>query len=98
MEFLFELVLTLLVDGSVEIVKNEKLNIFLRIAAAALLIVFISGVLLVLLAVGIIVIVRGQYFYGGVIVALDALMIALAVKKAAKLTKKFIADKRRSDV
>ncbi len=89
-DFLFELILTLLFDGSVEIVKNKKLNICLRIAAAAILITVIAGILISLLIVGIIIMVKGEYlFYGAIIVALDALMIVFAIKKLVKTVKKF---------
>ena len=87
-DFLFELILTLLFDGSVEIVKNKKLNICLRVAAAVFMIAIIAGVLLAVLVAGIIVTIKGQWFSGGIVIALASLMIALAVKKFISVLKK----------
>ena len=87
MDFLFELLFTLLFDGATEVAKNKRISKRIRYPVAALLILFIVGILAAVGIAGISIIADGKIFLGIVVTALDLLLIVSAVIKIITIIK-----------
>ena len=85
MEFLFELLFGLLFEGSVEAAKSEKVPRWIRYPLIALLSLFVVGVLVGIVVLGVFLIVRGKEAFdlplGIVLLVLGAVMWVSAVRK-----------------
>ena len=81
MDFLFELIFTLLFEGAADIARNKKISKWIRYPVAACLILFIVGILAAVGIAGISIMVDGKIFLGIVVTALDLLLIVSAIIK-----------------
>ena len=87
MDFLFELIFTLLFDGALDISKNKKIAKPIRYFIATILALFVLGVLGGTLTAGVVVIARGKVFLGALVVFLVAIIIACGVLRIVKEVK-----------
>ena len=87
MDFLFELVFTLLFEGALDIAKNKKISKWVRYPVAVLIALLVVGIFAVVGIVGVFVIIKGEIYIGLVLVALDALIITLGIVKLVKKIK-----------
>ncbi|MBO4323290.1 MAG: hypothetical protein J5836_01365 [Clostridia bacterium] len=79
MDFLFELIFTLIFYGAVDIAKNKKISKWIRYPVAAILTLFILGVFTAVGIAGVSIIADGKIFLGIVVTALDLLLIVAAI-------------------
>lgn len=85
MEFIIELILDLIFEGSIEISKNKKISKWIRYPLIALISLFFIAVLVLIGMLGVTIILKStQSLHIGVgiiIIILDVILIVSAIKK-----------------
>lgn len=85
MDFVFEVLFDIILDGCTDIVKEKKIPLFIRILCAAILAIFYIGIVGLLLCIGI----SNQNIIIFLIAVLAALFIILgSVSKLKKIRKR----------
>lgn len=92
MDFLFELVAELLLEGGIEVSSNKKISKWIRYPILAILILFFSSVIFGLILLGILIIPNN--ILGGIFIA--SIGIFMLVMSIFKFKKKYleISDKK----
>ena len=80
MELLFEILLDFIMEGVVEVSKSNKVNKFLRYFAIALIVLFFSSVILLMLFIGISV-MKESSMAGTIIIGIGLLMFGCSLYK-----------------
>lgn len=83
MEFIFELLIELIIGGSIEGSTNKKIPLTIRIILGAIVALFFFGVTFALIALGIIV--SNKRWEGIFIVIIGILFLVLSIFKMYKL-------------
>ena len=84
MEFIFELLLELILEGSIEVSKNKKVSKIIRYPLIVLLIVFFLLVIGIIFYTGIIFL-KDYFAYGILIIILGIIMLIMSIIKFKKV-------------
>lgn len=76
MEFLLELVMELLVEGSMEAVSNKKLSKYIRYPLACMLLLFFAVVIFAIFLIGIAI--RKENIYASLLILLAGFILLIA--------------------
>lgn len=92
MELLFEFLIELIFEGSIEVAKNKKISKWIRYPLILIILLFIISVISLILFLGILLMIKEKTFIAGILLILiDAILIILGIKntiKEIKLIKK----------
>ncbi|MBP3461879.1 MAG: hypothetical protein J6K21_05705 [Bacilli bacterium] len=84
MEFLIELVIDLVLEGSLEVSKNKKISKFIRYPLIAIIILFFAIVIFGLMFIGIICL-KNSIVGGLIILLFSILLLIMAILKFKKI-------------
>lgn len=92
MELLFEFLIELIFEGSIEVAKNKKISKWIRYPLILIILLFIISVISLILFLGILLMIKEKTFIAGILLILiDVILIILGIKntiKEIKLIKK----------
>lgn len=92
MELLFEFLIELIFEGSIEVAKNKKISKLIRYPLILIILLFIISVISLILFLGILLMIKEKTFIAGILLILiDVILIILGIKntiKEIKLIKK----------
>ena len=92
MELLFEFLIELIFEGSIEVAKNKKISRWIRYPLILIILLFIISVISLILFLGILLMIKEKTFIAGILLILiDVILIIIGIKntiKEIKLIKK----------
>lgn len=92
MELLFEFLIELIFEGSIEVAKNKKISKWIRYPLILIILLFIISVISLILFLGILLMIKEKTFIAGtLLILIDVILIILGIKntiKEIKLIKK----------
>ena len=92
MELLFEFLIELIFEGSIEVAKNKKISKWIRYPLILIILLFIISVISLILFLGILLMIKEKTFIAGILLILiDVILIILGIKntiREIKLIKK----------